>query len=208
MAGKDAAGASNPKKVAGERRAEIVRAAQEILAEEGPAALTLRAVANAVGIKLASLQYHFRTHADLVDALADETVAMYASGLEAGAASADASPEERLDHALRWFTVESPVDRRQAKLELQFWALAQTNDSAKEALRRYQGIYVETLRRLVRAARPNLSAHESRARALSIACLLEGAILFVDLADSPEEVRRGNRQTYESVRLLAFADAD
>ena len=196
------------RKKADARRAEIVRAAQSLLADQGPSALTLRSVADAVGIKLASLQYHFRTYADLVEALADETVALYARGLSSDDEATEDSAQERLDRALRWFTVDAPGDRRHAKLEVQFWALAQTNADAKAALERYHATYLGLLARLIRAALPELSNRQARARALSIASLLEGSILFVDLAESPRAARQGTREVYASARTLAFAEPD
>jgi len=61
--------ASTKRKATSERQLEIVQAAREILVSEGFHKLTLRSVANKVGIKLASLQYHFSNRAALIQAL-------------------------------------------------------------------------------------------------------------------------------------------
>ena len=53
-----------------ERKQQILEAAIEIIASEGYAKLTMRALARASGMKLGALQYHFPTWKDLLQALA------------------------------------------------------------------------------------------------------------------------------------------
>ena len=52
-----------------ERREEILKIAVDIIANEGYASLTMRALERASGMKLGALQYHFRTSEDLLRAL-------------------------------------------------------------------------------------------------------------------------------------------
>ena len=170
------------KKKAKDRRAEIISAAQAILANEGAGALTLRAIANEVGIKLASLQYHFPTYAALVEAMADKTVETYSEGLRLET-EADASPEMKLEQALEWFAGPSAPTSDLSKLELQFWALAQTNTDARAALRRYHDTYIEYFEKLIADARPRYTPAQIRAKTISIVSLFEGSVLFVDLVD-------------------------
>ena len=47
--------------MSGERKIEILRAAIELIADEGYGSLSMRALARASGMKLGALQYHFRT---------------------------------------------------------------------------------------------------------------------------------------------------
>jgi AcrR family transcriptional regulator len=67
------------RKATGERRLEIVQAARDILISEGFHKLTLRNIANKVGIKLSSLQYHFKNKAALVGALFEQASEYYKS---------------------------------------------------------------------------------------------------------------------------------
>ena len=53
-----------------DRKTEIVRAAIELIADEGYGSLSMRALARASGMKLGALQYHFRTWDALLVALA------------------------------------------------------------------------------------------------------------------------------------------
>jgi TetR/AcrR family tetracycline transcriptional repressor len=56
-------------------RDEIVRAAEHILEKDGYEGLTIRNVAARLGVKSASLYWHFATKEELEDALADELLA-------------------------------------------------------------------------------------------------------------------------------------
>ena len=60
-----------------ERRQQILEAALQILVTKGYGALSMRAVAAASGLTLGALQYHFRTRADLLGALADFVAEAY-----------------------------------------------------------------------------------------------------------------------------------
>ena len=57
---------------AAEREAQLLEAAKTVLVRDGYQALTLRTVAREAGIGLSTLQYVFRTRADLVQALVDK----------------------------------------------------------------------------------------------------------------------------------------
>jgi AcrR family transcriptional regulator len=57
---------------AAEREAQLLAAAKTVLVRDGYQALTLRTVAKEAGIGLSTLQYVFRTRADLVQALVDK----------------------------------------------------------------------------------------------------------------------------------------
>ena len=69
-----------------------------LIANEGYAAFTLRAVAARNGIKLASLQYHYRTKEDLLRAIAKSVQAEYAERLlDRSAPRAAQNAEQLLD---------------------------------------------------------------------------------------------------------------
>ena len=52
-----------------DRRTEILETAIALIVDEGYSSLTMRALAREVGMKLASLQYHFRTTDELMRAV-------------------------------------------------------------------------------------------------------------------------------------------
>ena len=88
----------------GSRKSEIIQSARSLLARNGTAGFSLREVAKDVGIKLASLQYHFPTRAALVAAMLANTVEAYMSELEALPGAAGDDPEEALTASLRWLS--------------------------------------------------------------------------------------------------------
>ena len=55
--------------VMSDRKQEILQTAIEIIADEGYASLSMRALARASGMKLGALQYHFRTRDEMLRAL-------------------------------------------------------------------------------------------------------------------------------------------
>ncbi len=84
-------------------RAEILDAAAELFTTKGYASTSTRGIADAVGIRQASLYHHFSAKDDILDALLDETVT---GPLELAGRLRDRpeSPQVRL-YALAWFDV-------------------------------------------------------------------------------------------------------
>ncbi|MBF6172709.1 TetR/AcrR family transcriptional regulator [Nocardia blacklockiae] len=91
-------------------RAEILDAAAELFTTKGYASTSTRGIADAVGIRQASLYHHFAAKDDILDALLDETVT---GPLELASALGD-RPETasvRL-YALAWFDVRQLCSAR------------------------------------------------------------------------------------------------
>ncbi|WP_109528742.1 MULTISPECIES: TetR/AcrR family transcriptional regulator [Nocardia] len=84
-------------------RAEILDAAGELFTTNGYATTSTRAVADAVGIRQASLYHHFAAKDDILDALLAETIA---TPLELAASMRDlAEPAATCLYTLAWFDV-------------------------------------------------------------------------------------------------------
>ncbi|MEM9623553.1 MAG: TetR family transcriptional regulator [Pseudomonadota bacterium] len=191
------------KKKASDRRAEILESARHLLISEGSRALTLRGVANAVGLKLASIQYYFPTHAELIDALVADRLEEQQTEIERLQAQTDGSSAEVLDAVLRWFTFGQNNTSGDDRLDVQLWALAQVDDSARRALARYHDQYVAFLAKLIREG-VGVSKQQSVGRAVAIASLLEGSILFVELAADIAPGKKRYKDIYNSVCLIAY----
>jgi AcrR family transcriptional regulator len=71
------------------RRAQIVAAAIEVIAEVGWAQTSIRKIADRVGVAMSAVLYHFGTKDNLVDAIIEE---MYRSALSVVAPALDAEP--------------------------------------------------------------------------------------------------------------------
>lgn len=102
------------------RPRQIVAAARALVEEEGPEALTMRRLAERVGIKASSLYKHFPDKSSVVTALADEMLRETAETLEAaertdpGSFSALATAYRGYARAhphLYLLTIDRPLDR-------------------------------------------------------------------------------------------------
>lgn len=83
-------------------RAEILDAAAELFTTRGYASTSTRAIADAVGIRQASLYHHFAAKDDILEALLDETIS---APLELVARMDGGEPAEVRLYALAWFDV-------------------------------------------------------------------------------------------------------
>ena len=194
------------KKKAGERRAEILACARLLLVREGARALTLRGVANQVGLKLASVQYYFPTHSALVTALVEDRLAQQQADIHRLREATGGDAQRVLKAVLRMWTTESEQTLEESRLDVQFWALAEIDATAKHALNRYQSLYIDFLTGLIQEAL-GLTKRRALARAVSIASLVEGSVLFVDLADQSVSGHNHAKDIFDAARLIAFAEA-
>ena len=169
--------ARTKKSGAPDRKAEIIREARALMVEQGYGALSLRAVADRVGIKLASLQYHVPTKSDLLSLLVEDAVAQYRSALT-GFSEDRSNAEETFDEAMAWLLTPSREWNELAKFEIQFWALAFVDETAAAALDEYLSLYRDFLADLIRRLNPDLSKAQAGRRAIALASLLEGSMLF------------------------------
>jgi AcrR family transcriptional regulator len=156
-----------------ERKREIIEEAIEILASEGYAYLTMRAVARASGMKLGALQYHFPTWEDLLHDLATFIAEEYDRSFDALAAGAT-SPDLRETVE---FLLDSPADAtlHADRLFPQLWAMAQVEPVLEQLLDRIYRRYLDVLEeRLL-----DEGSLAPRAEALALMSLVEGSVLFV-----------------------------
>lgn len=93
-----------------DRRTEIIGAARALLDAEGPEALSMRRIADRIGIRAASLYKHFPDKAAIEAALQAQGMAETADALEAAEADAPRGPSVLLELALayRAYAVGSP----------------------------------------------------------------------------------------------------
>ena len=78
----------------GDLRRALIGAARQLLEREGPAALSLRAVAREAGVSPAAPYHHFKDKSELLDAVADEGWALVGHAMSE--AIAEAPDEDRL----------------------------------------------------------------------------------------------------------------
>ena len=169
-----------PVKTSKNRKGEIVAAAANLLAQQGEAGFSLREVAKVVGIKLASLQYHFPTRELLVTAVLNDVMDGYVDQVGAALETAGDDPEEQLRIAARALCADSGGDGNQQRLEIHLWSMALNDALVRDALDGSHREYIENICEMILAARPTIKAEEARRRAVVLARMYDGTMLFSD----------------------------
>jgi len=158
------------------RKHQILGEACTLIARDGYAAFTMRAVARASGLKLGALQYHYRTRDALLRALAAFIAHEYHEGFDAF--RVDSAKSSRGLHALLdYMAVESISASLQAhRLFPQLWAMAMVEPVMQELLDEIYATYLAFIEDSLRI----LGVAEPRGDALLLMSMLEGLTLFVE----------------------------
>ena len=155
------------------RKEKLLQAAIGIIATQGYAKLTMRALARSGGMKLGALQYHFPTWEDLLTALAKYIGDSYESSFSAlkekpGGADLDELVLFALDDIPGTFLSSD-------NLFPQLWAMAQVEPVMAAML---DTIYTKYLTR-IEDCLIALKHPSPRAEALALMSLIEGSTIFV-----------------------------
>ena len=181
------------------RKAEIVETARRILIEEGHHRLTMRNVAENVGIKLASLQYYFHNKSDLITALMDLEKETYLSLVESLFGAVDSSASDKAIAATLDRLFEEYQDEQSLNFNEQLWALSVGEpQSMDQYMDGYLDIWDSAVEMIGRFD-PESTDDERRSRAVLIIALVDGLETFL----SAEQLRRQLPDTMkESVSKL------
>ena len=156
----------------------ILEAAIEILGHEGYASLSMRKVAERLNMRISALQHHFPAWEDLLQAMTTRVASNYLREINRVLAQPARSRlkqfESVLDYLLR--DIKNPTSQA---LFAQLWALAQTDEFARQAM-------IETYRHeravfefFIRELNPELGKKEVAQRAALIATQIEGLMLLM-----------------------------
>jgi len=159
-----------------ERSEAILDAAEQLLVDEGHAALTLRGVAQRAGIRLGNLQYYFATREELVRALLARVLERATARVEARMSVAG-EPGRALEEALDSL-LEEQRDPASYRLFYDLWALAAREPAIATEVRAFYTRYTHAVAEALLKAAPRLTRAESRARGALLVALLEGLSLF------------------------------
>ncbi len=157
-----------------DRKHQILQNAVDMVASEGYARLSMRALARASGMKLGALQYHFPTWEALLRSLADHIRAEYRASFPGEDHPGQGAPDLR--DVVGFFLDDAAGERLHSdRLWPQLWAMAQVEPVMGELLGEIYGSYLRALEDAL-VARGN---EAPRAEALSLMSLIEGSALFV-----------------------------
>ncbi len=163
------------------RKDEILEAARRILIEEGHHRLTMRNVAEHVGIKLASLQYHFPNREELVSALIQSGNETYQGLVSSLLGDVDSSATGPAIAAMLDRVFEEYQDARSLSCHEQIWALSVRDPRAMEQyLEGYADIWTSAVE-IIGRIDPESTEAERRMRAALIIALVDGLETFLSV---------------------------
>lgn len=174
-----------------DRQVRILDAVLALLAREGIAGVSMRAVAREAGVALGLVNYYYVDKVGLIGAalrrIEHDDVALVAP--DPGLA-----PEERLRAALARISEPEFLRTDYLVLRLQLWALAHSHEEFALINATAQRRYRAGLAELIRAARPELDDAECLRRATDISVIQNGIWLTALLELDAESVQRSSRR--------------
>jgi AcrR family transcriptional regulator len=168
-------------------RQKLIDGAMQVLVSEGVAGTTTRKIAEAAGVRLATLHYHFKDKDALLFAVLEEVTRLLQQFLDE-----EVRPSPDLHHRIEelilaiWRLVKKTRDLQILQFEVTMYAVRRP-DTAWLAEKQYQG-YFDQYERIL-AQPPNIACPPEQIRTLAQFVLagLDG-ILVQDLAN-PDEAR-------------------
>jgi AcrR family transcriptional regulator len=192
-----AAGEAESERV--DRQDRILEATIDLLAREGIAGVSMRAVARGAGVALGLVNYHFEDKMSLIRAalyrVEEQDLAIVEPDLSL-------APRDRLLSGLRRVGEPEFLTTEYLSLRLQLWALARVHEDFERINTRAQERYRARLAQLIRDARPELSRPECNRRAADIDVVQNGVWLTALLGLDRASVRRSIARCEE----IALAD--
>ena len=170
------------KKKYSERRDEILDTTIAALANEGYTSVSMRGIADRVGIHLSTLQYYFPTKRDLLNSTIEKSIGSMVRMMDDIVLNPSAEPEKVLREALK-IHLRACHDPIIAKLFVALWGMASHDEDANYSLNEVYKRDCQRYATLIQRTNPKLSKRICENRAVLILAQLEGLVLFI----SPEK---------------------
>jgi len=155
----------------------ILRAALEILIDEGYRAMTMRRVAARCGMQFGNLTYHYRSREELVTELFDSVLRSCEASGEAITHLADLGPEDRLVRFCS-YALEEIRSKKMTRLFPELWALSSHDRVVQKRVHEVYQRGLLPLMEIIREMRPDLPRDKRTALAIFITASLEGLTVF------------------------------
>ncbi|MCP1469509.1 AcrR family transcriptional regulator [Sphingobium sp. OAS761] len=156
----------------------ILKAALDVLIDEGAEGFTIRRIATRCDMKVGNVSYHFPRKEMLIQILLDELVNTYGKLLENVASRADLSPDDRLKQVII-LCLDDIGSKRTTRLFTELWALANHNEAVAERVGAFYAQVHGVIGDCVAAINPGLPADDVQSVALFISASMEGATPFL-----------------------------
>ncbi len=168
--------------MSGDTAQKIIQAAEDKIRTEGYQSFSFRTIATELGIKSASVHYHFATKGDLAEAVAARYVDRFFEALE-DSIRGDDSPEQQLDRYVALFRNSLVVDRKLCLCGMLGAELASLPENVVPRVRSFFSRNIEWLTALQASAAPGGDAHARQVQATALLASLEGALVVARTLD-------------------------
>jgi AcrR family transcriptional regulator len=156
----------------------ILKAAHDVLIEEGASAFTIRRIATASGMKVGNVSYHFPRKEMLIKIMLDELLESYDKILESRVRQPELRAEERL-RLIIVICLDDIAGKRTTRLFTELWALANHNAFVADRVRAFYQRVHDFIGEAVAALNPALSPEAVHTVALYISTSMEGTTPFL-----------------------------
>lgn len=178
----------------------ILAAARRTLAEDGYSAFTLRSIAARVKIRLSTLQHYYPTKEDLFRAVVEETTAAYDAAYAEQARRQSGGPRQRFVAMIDYLLADLR-NPESAGFFYELWARAFRDPYAGDLMQRAYRHHRDRLRTAMAPLNPRLPGRTAEQRAVIVAALIEGMMLFIGANKPPDPALRGIEK---EIRRLAL----
>lgn len=156
---------------------QILRAALDILVEEGSKALTFRNIAARCGLKAGNLAYYFPVKEELLRELLNAIISGYEEAFDNILQDPAAGPSERLGQLIS-LVLTDITSKRTTRVFPELWAMANhdayVQDRVEELYARARASLIE----LIGEINPSLPEEEREITALFFSASMEGMTMF------------------------------
>ncbi|WP_421838135.1 TetR/AcrR family transcriptional regulator [Novosphingobium sp.] len=156
----------------------ILKAAHDVLIEEGASAFTIRRIATKSGMKVGNVSYHFPRKEMLIKIMLDELLDSYDKLLESQVRQPGISPEDRLRLIVK-LCLDDIAGKRTTRLFTELWALANHNTFVADRVRVFYQRVHDFIGEVVTELNPALAPDEVATVALYISASMEGTTPFL-----------------------------
>lgn len=157
---------------------QILRKSEQILIEEGFAALKLRRIAAECGMTQGNLSYYFKTKSELVLALIDAITESYRLALREIHLEAALDPNQQLRRLVAIY-LDDVATRRTTRIFTELWAISSRDALVNARLKGIYDVAAQVFASITSRLNPALNPNECHLTALSIVAILEGQTVLV-----------------------------
>ncbi|WP_156254890.1 TetR/AcrR family transcriptional regulator [Sandarakinorhabdus oryzae] len=155
----------------------ILKAALDVLVDEGAAAFTLRRIAARCGMKVGNLSYHFARKEQLIQLLLDDLLDYYERLLDETVRQPGLAPEEQLRRIIT-LVLDDITSKRTTHVFTELWALANHNAAVADRVAAFYARAHRNIAAVIAPMNPALSPEQVDVVARFISAAMEGTTIF------------------------------